>query len=113
MERRKRRDRVGALHAAIARKPDELLLGRRHVEDALIEDRKARTALRHHIRCEAGIAGALVAEAMARAVDDEAALLDRGPRKQAAVRIAYRRVALIGADIAERGAECLAPQHRL
>src|SRR5262249_13810799 len=57
--------------------------------------------------------GALVAEAAAGAVDDDAALLDRGPRQETSVRVAHRGVALIGGDITERGAERFAPQHGL
>src|SRR5581483_4228615 len=78
-----------------------------------VEDRKARTRLRHDVRRVPRIARALVAEALAGAVDDEPALFDGGPRQQAAVRVAHRRIALIRADVAERGAERLAPQHRL
>src|SRR5207237_1426553 len=113
MQPRKRLDRVGLLDAAVARELDELFFRRGRVEDALVEDRETRPALRHHVRRVARIADALVAETLARAVDDDPALLDRGPRQQAAVRIADCRIALVRPDIAERGAERLAPQHRL
>src|SRR5205085_1753608 len=79
MDRRECLRRVGLLHAAIVRKFDELFLRRRDVEDPLIENRETRATLRHHVRRVAGISGALIAEAMARAIDDDPALLDRGP----------------------------------
>ena len=113
MQRGKRSSGVRLLHAAVIGELDELFLGRGHVEDALIKDREARPALRHDVRRVAGISGAFVAEALSGAVHDDAALLDRGPRQEAAVRIGHRGVTLIGADIAERGAELLTPKHRL
>src|SRR5581483_2600983 len=82
-----------------------------HVENPLIKDRKARPVLRHDVRREARIAGAFVAEAMASAIDDDPALLDRGPRQQAAMRIGNSGVALISADIAQGGSEFVPPQH--
>ena len=44
-------------------------------------------------------------------IEDQAALLDRGPRQQAAVRMRDRRVALIGRHVREPRADRLAPQH--
>ena len=68
--------------------------------------------MRHHVRRVAGIAGALVTEAVADPVYDDAALLDRRPRQKAPVRIGHCGIALIGTHVAERGAELLAPEHR-
>src|SRR5262249_23608841 len=67
---------------------------------------------RHYVRRVPGIAGALIAEAVAGPVYDDAALLDRRPRQKAPVRIGHRGIALIGTHVAERGAELLAPDHR-
>jgi len=107
----KRGRRFGLFHAAIIYQLDEFLFSGAHVENLLIKDRKARPVLCQNVRCKARIAGAFVAEAVAGVVDDDPALLDRGPRQQAAVRIGNRGVALIGADIAQRGTEFVPPQH--
>src|ERR1051326_89629 len=107
------RRRVNLFDAAVVGQLDELFLERGDVENLLIEDGETRPALRHHGGGKAGVAGAFVAEPAAFAVDDDAALLDRGPRQQAAVRGANRGIALVGADVAERGAELLTPQHGL
>src|ERR1700730_4174046 len=99
-------------YAAVIRELDELLFGRRDLKDLLVKDRETRHALRHHVRRVAGIASALVPETLAGTVDDDAALLDRRPRQNAAVRIGHCSVALIGTHVAECGAELLAPKHR-
>src|SRR6516225_5296170 len=77
------------LYTAVIRELDEFLFVRRDVEDPLVEDREAGGPLRHHVRRVAGIAGALVTEAVAGPVDDHAALFDRRPRQKAAVRIGH------------------------
>src|SRR3546814_10441773 len=86
---------------------------RGHVVDAAVVDRPGELALAHHHRRVAGIAGVLVAEAPAVGADQDPALLDGGPGQQAALRVGDRGIALVGAHVAERGTDPLAPARRL
>ena len=74
------RDCVGGMEAASDRKLDKLFFQSYHIVHALIEDCVARCGLRHDFGREGGVARTLVAETLARRIDDDASLFDRGPR---------------------------------
>jgi hypothetical protein len=75
----------------------------------LIEDRICMIALRQHDPCIAGITGALVAEAACVGADKNAALLDRGPGEEPAMRVRDGSVSLLGRQVIEGGAEFPTP----
>src|SRR5690606_8536707 len=76
------------------------------------EDRKRELAFSEDVLGETGIAEALVAKAVAVRVDDDAALLDRGPAEDGAVWVGNSGIALVGFHVLQAGAERLAPFDR-